>query len=582
MALGVVFLTFANLFLVAIPVLIRDAIDAVQIIVTQSPTQFSSAFDALFDSTVGVDLALNAFLLIGAVILYGILLFLTRQTLIVTSRKIEYEIRDEIYHHLQKLPLEYFSTNKSGDIYVRTTEDVSRVREYFGPAFMYTINTLTRAGIIITIMFMVSRELTLWALIPLPFLSVVAYWISGYINRMSQEIQEQYSEVAGRAQEAFSSIRLIKAYVREAFESERFYQESEIYKKKKLKLSAIEALFFPLLTLMVGISVILVVWKGGVMVSEGLITVGNIAEFIIYVAYLTWPVAALGYTLNIIQRSAASNKRIQEFLAEPIKIADSTFTDINIDDLDGDIVFENVSFKYPKASEYAIKDVSFRIKRGSKVGIVGRTGSGKSTLVNLLPRLYDATVGKITIGSVDIKHIPLSLLRSKIGFVPQESFLFSDTIGENIAFGVLNATEEDIIEAAKKAQILDNILEFDKKFQTILGERGITLSGGQKQRTSIARALIKKPDIIVFDDSLSAVDTKTEELILTYLYKDLEGATSLMISHRISTIQMCDEIIVMEDGKLAEYGTHDELMANNFVYARMYKKQLLEHELDNI
>lgn len=579
MATGVIYLTVANLFLVAIPILTRYAMDEVKMVLETQNGTYTSYMDVLFSTTVGWDLAKNALLLVLAISLYGFLLFLTRQTIIVASRLIEFDIRNELYDHLQKLPMSYFSTNKTGDIYVRVTEDVGRVREYFGPAFMYMVNTFTRAGIIIGMMFYVNKTLTLWALLPLPLMSVMAYWISGFINRMSKEIQEQYAILAGKVQESFSSIRLIKAYVREVFEAKRFEDEANTYRKKKLMLASVEAMFFPVLNLLVGISVILVVWKGGVGIKEGSSTVGNIAEFIIYVAYLTWPVASLGYTINLIQRSAASNKRIQDFLNEDLSIYDTSETNHSISEIKGKIEFRNVSFSYPIAQSRALSSVNFVIFPGQKVGIVGKTGSGKTTLAQLIPRLFEATKGEILIDNQPIKNIPISILRSVIGYVPQENFLFSDTIKENIAFGLQEFSQEKVEKAAKNAQILENILEFDKKFETILGERGITLSGGQKQRTSIARALVKDPNILIFDDSLSAVDTKTEDAILQYLRTELKNKTTIMISHRISTIQDCDMILVMENGTLVESGTHDSLLEIKGVYNRMYSKQILEKEL---
>ncbi|TNE70340.1 ABC transporter ATP-binding protein [bacterium] len=580
LATGVIYLTVANLFLVFIPMMIRFAMDEVKHVVEGADkVNFSGYAQVLFQSSVGWDLAKYALLLVGAIILYGFLLFLTRQTIIVASRYIEFDIRNELYEHLQRLPMAYFATHKSGDIYVRVTEDINRVREYFGPAFMYMVNTFTRATIIIGMMFWVNAELTLWALIPLPLLSVMAYWLSGYINRMSNEIQQQYSNLAGRAQESFSSIRLIKAYVRELFEEKRFADEAEIYRKKKMILSAVEAMFFPMLNLLIGISVILVVWKGAENIQSGTATIGNIAEFIIYVAYLTWPVASLGYTLNMIQRSAASNKRIQEFLRETTDIADNEQTQALKSPIKGKIEFKNVSFTYPNTEVAALENLNFVIEPGEKIGIVGKTGSGKTSLVQLIPRLFEPTSGEILVDDIPYKRLPINELRKSIGFVPQENFLFSDTIKENIAFGVEQADFTEIELAAKKAQVLENILEFDKKFETILGERGITLSGGQKQRTSIARALIKKPCILVFDDSLSAVDTKTEDEILSYLKNELTEKTTLMISHRISTIQDCDRIFVMDNGSIVETGTHEELLTRKGVYFRIYSKQILEKEL---
>ena len=608
--LGTLFLTVANLFLVWNPVFIREAIDQAGEIagidVEQvrksvqeaeksgsdtadigvaglAPEKYAdSIWEALFSQEVALVLAENSLYILGVSLMYGCLLFATRQTIIVASRKVEFDLRNEIYAHLQRLPQSFFASNKSGDIYVKAAEDVSSVRSYFGPAFMYVINTITRMGIIIGLMLYVNVELTLWALIPLPFLAIMAYWISEYINILSTKIQEQYSELAGVVQESFSSIRLIKAYGREDYEQKRFDAEAATYRKRKLKLSALEAAFMPMLNLLIGLSVIMVVWQGGYMAAEGTVSVGNIAEFIIYVTYLTWPVASLGYTLNMIQRSAASQRRIADMMREPALIEDSEFTDANIKDIEGRITFENVSFSYPGTQEPALKKLDFDFKAGTNIAIVGRTGSGKSTLVQLLPRLFEPTEGRILIDGRPIKDIPIRVLRESVGFVPQETFLFSDTIHENIAFGLDNANEEQVMEAAEKAQILDNILDFEKKFETMLGERGITLSGGQKQRSAIARALIKNPKILIFDDSLSAVDTKTEEAILDHLRTEMVGKTSITISHRISTVQNADVILVLKDGALVESGAHNELIGLGGHYADMYQKQLIEDELAEI
>ena len=581
--LGSLFLTASNFFLIWIPVYLRRTVDEVSNInVEESPDSFNSIIEVLFNSSASWVLAKNALLLVGAVLLSGFLLFATRQTLIVASRKIEFDLRNDIFDKLLKLPQRFYSDYDSGEVYVRATEDVSKVREYFGPAYMYTINTLTRMGFIITMMIIVSPELTMWALLPLPFLSAFAYWVSGYINDYSRIIQEQYSTIAGRAKESFSSIRLIKAYNREDYEMQRFENESESYRKKKLRLDLVESLFHPTLNLLIGLSVVIVVWKAGQLVIEGQLTVGNILEFIVYVAYLTWPVASLGYTVNRFQQSMASWKRIDQVLTEDVKIEDKAHTDQQIDEIEGAIEFKNVSFKYPGADEYALKNVNLKVEAGQNAAIVGRTGSGKTTLVELVPRLFDVTKGEILIDGNNIESIPLQLLRESIGLVPQDTFLFSDTIGENIAFGTNNATQQDIEEAAEKAQVRDNILEFDKKFETILGERGITLSGGQKQRTAIARALIRDPKIIILDDSLSAVDTKTEEAILQHLRKELKGRTTLMISHRISTIKDADIIYYLEDGTVVEQGTHEELLEQEGHYSVMYNKQLIEQELAEI
>ncbi len=580
--LGGLFLTASNFFLIWIPVLIRQTMDEVEQLGDEYHTDTSSIFEILFSSEAGQILAYNSLLLIGTVLLYGILLFATRQTLIVSSRKIEFDIRNKVMDKLLLLPQRYFESNKAGEVYVRATEDINRVREYFGPVVMYTINTLTRAGFIITMMIIVNPQLTFWALLPLPFLSAFAYWVSGFINKYQIIIQEQYSAIAGRAQEAFSSIRLIKAYNREEHEQKRFEVESESYRQKKLKLDMLESLFHPTLNFLIGVSVVIVVWRGGLMVIDGSITVGNIAEFVIYVAYLTWPVASLGYTVNTFQKSLASWERVDEVLTEPIEIRDIA-GDVGVSkEIEGAIEFDNVSFKYPGAEEYAIKDITFKIEPGMNVAFVGRTGSGKTTLINLIPRLFDVTEGTIKVDDIDIKEWSTAALCRGIGYVPQETFLFSTTIKENIAFGVDDASMKQIERAADDAQVLTNILDFEKKFETIVGERGITLSGGQKQRTAIARALIKDPAIILLDDSLSAVDTKTEDEILKHLRRKRSRQTTIMISHRISTVKNADIIFYIEEGSIVERGSHDLLLTKKGRYAKMYRKQLLEQELAQI
>ncbi len=579
--LGALFLTGANFFLIWIPVLIRRTMDEVELLGEEYTTDFQSVFEILFSSEAGAILALNSLLLIGTVLLYGILLFATRQTLIVSSRKIEFDIRNRIIDKLLTLPQRYFASNKSGEIYVRATEDVSRVREYFGPVFMYTINTITRAGFIITMMIIVNPRLTFWALLPLPFLSLFAYWVSGFINKYQLIIQEQYSDVAERAQETFSGIRLFKAFNRIDHEQTRFEEQSDLYRKKKLKLDMVESLFHPTLNLLIGVSIVVVIWQGGIMVIEGLITVGNIAEFVIYVAYLTWPVASLGYTVNTFQKSLASWERIEKVLSEPVDIRDREAA-LTGEEMKGEIVFKDVSFKYPGSEDYALKNVNLTIKPGSNVAFVGRTGAGKTTLINLIPRLFDITEGELMIDGHDVKEWRLSSLRRQIGYVPQETFLFSTSIKENIAFGVEEATMQEIEDAADSAQVLENILDFEKKFETIVGERGITLSGGQKQRTAIARALIKDPKIVIFDDSLSAVDTKTEDAILSHLKSQLSDKTTIMISHRISTVKNADIIFYVEDGSIVEKGSHSQLLEKEGRYSKMYQKQLLEQEIAQI
>lgn len=578
-AFGVIFLTCANFFLVWIPVLIRQTIDKVETLADGDYLVPISLFDTLFASESGKILASNSLFLLAAVFMYGFFLFLTRQTLIVSSRKVEYDLRNKIIEKLMQLPPSFYAKYSHGEVYVRASEDVNKVREYYGPVIMYSINTITRAGFVITMMYVVNKELMLWALLPLPLLSVFTYWITGYIHKHSIIIQEQYSTLAGQAKESFTNIRLIKAYNRDSSEQDKFEILSEDYRKKKLRLDMIESLFHPALNFLIGISLIIVIWQGGLMIIKTTLTVGNIAEFLIYVAYLIWPVAALGYTVNRFQRSLASWFRIKEMLDYPIEIKnDNESFNFKM----GDIELKNVWFKYPDSDEFVLKNLNLKIKEGEKIAIVGRTGSGKTSLVQLIPRLYDVTEGEVIIDGTNVKDIILNELRNKIGYVPQGTFLFTDTIGDNIAFGNNNATEEQIEFAAQQAMVKENILEFEKKFKTILGERGITLSGGQKQRTAIARALIKSPRLLIFDDSLSAVDTNTEDSILKNLNNELGRITTITISHRISTIKNADKIFYLKNGQIVEEGTHEALLKFDGYYKKMYTKQILEQELEQI
>lgn len=578
-ALGALFLTAANFFLVWIPVLIRQTMDRVEQLNAEQ-SEVLSLFDTLFNSVQGSILATNALYLVAAVCGYGLFLFLTRQTLIVASRKVEYDLRNDVLHALFSLPSVFYAKYTEGEVYVRATEDINKVREYFGPVIMYSINTITRAGFVIAMMYIVSRDLMVWALLPLPLLSLFAYWITGYIHKHSIIIQEQYSKLADQAKETFTSIRLVKAYNKGESEQRKFDALNEEYKEKKLRLDLIESLFHPGLNFLIGISLIIVIWKGGQMVIAEELSLGNIAEFLIYVAYLIWPVAALGYTTNRFQKSIASWQRI--------KVVFEAYHDLeqdkglDTDDVKGNIEFRDVQFNYPDATVPTLEHLNINIKAGTKVAIVGRTGSGKSTLVQLLPRLFEPTKGEIFLDGIPLKNYSKRSLRDALGFVPQDHFLFSDTIEENIGFGIKGATTQDVEWAAEKAQVLDNILDFDKKFQTILGEKGITLSGGQKQRTAIARALIKKPKILILDDSLSAVDTKTEDAILKSLRNDETKVTVIIISHRISTIKDADYIYYIEDGKVKEAGTHEELLSQKESYKSMYDKQLIEQELQTI
>ena len=578
-ALGALFLTAANFFLVWIPVLIRQTMDRVEQLNAEQ-SEVLSLFDTLFNSVQGSILATNALYLVAAVCGYGFFLFLTRQTLIVASRKVEYDLRNDVLHALFSLPSVFYAKYTEGEVYVRATEDINKVREYFGPVIMYSINTITRAGFVIAMMYIVSRDLMVWALLPLPLLSLFAYWITGYIHKHSIIIQEQYSKLADQAKETFTSIRLVKAYNKGESEQRKFDALNEEYKEKKLRLDLIESLFHPGLNFLIGISLIIVIWKGGQMVIAEELSIGNIAEFLIYVAYLIWPVAALGYTTNRFQKSIASWQRIKVLFEAYHDLEQDKGLDT--DDVKGNIEFRDVQFTYPDATVPTLEHLNLNIKAGTKVAIVGRTGSGKSTLMQLLPRLFEPTKGEIFLDGIPLKNYSKRSLRDSLGFVPQDHFLFSDTIEENIGFGIKGATTQDVEWAAEKAQVLDNILDFDKKFQTILGEKGITLSGGQKQRTAIARALIKKPKVLILDDSLSAVDTKTEDAILKSLRNDESKVTVIIISHRISTIKDADYIYYIEDGKVKEAGTHEELLSQKGSYKSMYDKQLIEQELQTI
>lgn len=578
-AFGAIFLTVANFFLVWIPVLIRQTMDRVEQLNVQQIEELS-LLDTLFNSAQGSILAMNALYLVVAVCGYGFFLFLTRQTLIVASRKVEYDLRNDVLYALFSLPSIFYTKYSEGEVYVRATEDINKVREYFGPVIMYSINTVTRAGFVIAMMYIVSPDLMVWALLPLPLLSLFAYWITGYIHKHSIIIQEQYSMLADQANETFSSIRLVKAYHKGESEQRKFDALNEDYKEKKLRLDLIESLFHPGLNFLIGISLIIVIWKGGQMVISEQLSIGNIAEFLIYVAYLIWPVAALGYTTNRFQKSIASWQRIK-IIFEAYHNLDKD-AGLDTQKIMGNIVFRNVEFNYPDATVPTLKNLNLQIRAGTRVAIVGRTGTGKSTLVNLIPRLFEPTKGEILLDGIPLNDYSKRSLRDCLGFVPQDHFLFSDTIEENIGFGIKGATTEDVEWAASKAQVLDNILDFDKKFKTILGEKGITLSGGQKQRTAIARAFIKEPKILILDDALSAVDTKTEDAILNSLRNDEQKITVIIISHRISTIKDADYIYYLENGNVMEAGTHEELLSLKGNYKSMYDKQLIEQELQTI
>lgn len=501
-------------------------------------------------------------------------MFFMRQTIIVMSRRIEYDQKNQVFDHYQKLSLSFYKRNNTGDLMARISEDVGQVRMYVGPAIMYTINLIVTFILVIVAMLRIDVELSIYILLPLPFLSYGIYKVSNIINLKSDKIQQQLSRLSSDVQEAFSGIRVLKAYNREKYSGASFEAESETYKNLSLDLVKTDAYFQPIVTVLIGLSTLFTIYIGGKQAIAGKISIGNIAEFVMYVNMLTWPVTSLGWVTSIIQRAAASQARINEFLNTVPEIPVSAGEMGKIKD---SIEFKQVSFKYPDTGIQALSNISFSLKRGESLGIIGRTGSGKSSLANLLCRLYDPQEGEILVDGKNLKSLPVNAYRNQIGYVPQEVFLFSESIKNNIAFGLSTeqASDERIFEAAKSAVIYDNIVAFPEKFEALLGERGITLSGGQKQRVSIARALLKSPSLLIFDDCLSAVDTETEGKILHNLNREMQGKFSVIISHRVSSVIGATCILVIEDGKIAEQGTHAFLLSKRGIYYELYKKQLV-------
>lgn len=512
--------------------------------------------------------------IIGAALLAGLFTFLMRQTIINVSRYIEYDLKNEIYAQYQKLSLNFYKKNRTGDLMNRISEDVGRVRMYAGPAIMYSINTITLFVIVLFYMYNQAPKLTLYTIVPLPILSIIIYKLSKEIHKRSTIVQEYLSKLSTFTQESFSGISVIKAYGIEPKTSSDFDVLSTTSKEKQLHLVKVQALFFPMMILLIGTSNLLVIYIGGMQYINGEIeSLGTIAEFLIYVNMLTWPVATVGWVTSIVQQAEASQKRINEFLKLDPEIKNEVENPTKIN---GDIIFKNVSFTYDDTNIQALKDVSFSIKSGETLAILGKTGSGKSTILDLIGRLYDIDEGEISLNNIAICKHNLNDLREGIGYVPQDAFLFSDSIKNNIKFGKEDATDNEVITAAKNAQVHKNISNFSKGYETILGERGITLSGGQKQRVSIARAIIKSPQILLFDDCLSAVDTETEEKILKNLFKISRGKTTVIVSHRVSSAKNADKIIVLEDGKIIQKGTHNKLIEAEGYYKELYLKQLSE------
>ncbi len=567
--LGVLFVTISVIFGILPAVYIGQSFEVVR----QAFEQYNNPELSFNLEDLRSKLILFGMIIIGSSLLKGLFMFFMRQTIIVVSRYIEYDLKNEIYQQYQDLSLAFYKRNNTGDLMNRISEDVSRVRMYLGPAIMYTINVSISLVIIVYIMFSINARLSLYVLTPLPILSVAIYWVSRKINIKSEQVQRQLSAISTHVQEAFSGIRVLKAYVREKNSLENFTQESNTYLKKNEELYRINALFFPLMILLIGLSTILTVYIGGQETIAGNISFGVIPEFIIYVNMLTWPVASIGWVTSLVQRAAASQERINEFLKVTPEIRNNSTEPL---DLEGSIEFKNVSFDYPDTGIKALNQVSFKLEAGKSLAVIGKTGSGKSTIATLVGRLYDATAGEILIDGKPIADLNLHRLRESIGYVPQEAFLFSSTIRDNIGFGVGEVPQERIEEAAKNAEVHQNIIDFPRGYDTRVGERGITLSGGQKQRVSIARAIIKEPKILIFDDCLSAVDTETEESILNNLKRLIEKRTTLIISHRISSVKNADEIIVLDKGEIVERGDHDSLMKQDSYYKRMYEQQLLE------
>jgi len=572
---GIFFVIISNIFAVIPAQVIGHAFN----LITEN-IQIYGLFEGFNKQALIYDIFSQSLFFFGALVLVlylvrGLFLFFMRQTIILMSRHIEFDMKNEIYNHYQALTLAFYRKNNTGDLMNRATEDVNRVRMYVGPAIMYTINTAVLFILIISSMYAVNTTLATFCLLPLPVLVITIYYVNTLINQRSEEIQQQLSKLSSFVQERFSGIRVIKSYVREDYTRKIFAEESEAYKGNSMNLVRVQAFFYPTMLLMVGLSTILTVYVGGRQVLEGSISAGNIAEFIVYVNQLTFPVTMLGWVTTLIQRASASQKRINEFLQLQPDINPGT---VKLEQLKGNIKFDNVNFTYPDTGIQALKGVSFEVKAGEFLAVIGRTGSGKSTLANLIMRMYDVNNGEIRIDNTPITEVALNSYRSQVGFVPQEVFLFSDSIKNNIAFSLDEIKGDEVEQAAKNAAVYNNIMDFDLKFETMLGERGITLSGGQKQRVSIARALINEPKILIFDDCLSAVDTRTEEEILNNLSRIMKGKTSVLIAHRISTIKNADKIIVMEAGQIVEQGTHNQLLDKGGVYAEMYQNQLLEEE----
>lgn len=562
--LGLFFTVSAKIFAVVAPSLVGDSITQVSNYLTGGTTDLPTLKKLLLQ---------NIGMIIGAALISGGFTFTMRQTIINVSRFIEFDLKNEIYQHYQKLSLNFYKQNRTGDLMNRISEDVSKVRMYFGPAIMYSINTVALFVIVISYMVSVAPMLTLYALAPLPFLSFAIYRLSRAIHKRSTVVQEYLSKLSAFAQEMFSGIGVVKANAIEGTANHKMAVLAGTSQAKNMHLVQVQSWFFPLMILLIGFSNILVIFIGGNQYINGLIELGVLAEFIIYVNMLTWPVATVGWVTSIVQQAEASQQRINEFLGQEPEVQNPVE---NKPIKDYRICFKDVHFQYDDALQPALQNIDFCLEPGKTLALLGRVGSGKTTLINLIGRLYDTSSGKVTVGGVDVRQIDLSDLRQAIAYVPQEAFLFSDTLTNNIKFGDSKASQEEIETVARWAAVHDNIVEFKDGYETIIGERGVSLSGGQKQRISIARALIKKPKILLLDDALSAVDTETEETILEKLKQNNQGVTTIIVCHRISSAKNADYIMVLDGGKIAQFGTHKELVNTEGYYADLYSKQQID------
>jgi ATP-binding cassette subfamily B protein len=573
---GIVFTLISNLFAIIPAQVVRHALEMVKNNIDQYRLFNGSGLQKSIYEIITLSIAVFGAVILIMAILKGIFLFAVRQTIIVMSRHIEYDLKNEIYAHYQTLPLAFYKKNTTGDLMARISEDVGKVRMYLGPSLMYLINMVILVFLVISYMFSVNARLTWYVLIPMPVLSISIFFVSSVINKKSELIQKSLSNLSTFVQESFSGIRVIKSFAKEDVFFHSFEKESKNYQHQTMGLTRVDALFSPSIMFLIGLSTVICIYIGGQEIIAGRLSAGNIAEFIMYVFMLTWPLTALGWTSGQIQRAEASQKRINEFLKTQNDIV--SYKNLN-KKLEGNIKFENVGFLYPDTGIQALKKINFEILKGKSLAIIGTTGSGKSTLASLLLRMYDVTEGKILIDDIPLPDYSIAEYRKQLGYVPQEVFLFSDTIENNIKFGKNSASLAEVHQSARNAEIFDNIMGFEKGFDTVVGERGITLSGGQKQRTSIARALLKDPGILILDDCLSAVDTHTENQILENLKVLMKGKTTIIISHRVSNARLADQIIVLDQGEIIEKGSHEELLENGGSYKELYDRQLMKEEV---